>query len=608
MGRTGKSFLLNQLVDSRQDGAKEGFQVGGTVNACTKGIWLWGEPVVLDDGTSVLFLDTEGLGSTNRASQTHDCRVFALALLLCSCFVYNSRGTIDGNALDDLSLVVNLTKHIHVQSSDDKDAEDSGTEFEKFFPSFLWIVRDFTLKLNEDGRDITPRQYLDNALQQQGDYASDEETIKKDRIRMLLKDFFRNRDCVTLVRPADEEEDLRDLTPENTRPEFVEGVRTLKGKLFGPEDSTCCSTPKTLHGHNLDGAMLITLAEAYVTALNQGAVPAISSAWERLLEVQSQEAVQEAKDEFKKEQAAQLKRYSEKDSSVETQNTMPVEQEDLDAIHARCKGCAMKAFRQKLVQDTTGGSGIETQAETELSEAFSGYYDEMCAENLEDSHAFCEHLLAKLHKVVLEDTSFRDGISASQSMEMHIGEYQSAIQNLLKVYPSKGRGPAKWSVLAKFELNSVLDDVSEWVSEIAIQHAQELAKIEENMHEISRERAELKGEMEVRVEVQEMLQAEFNRAKEDALTQAETHKRRMADLTENKQGEIDRLAHAMELLEQSHKTTCEGLNEKAEGTAATNSSLTAKFEDAEKQWAAEREKAQNALVEAERRAREDLGV
>jgi hypothetical protein len=38
--RTGKSYLLNRLL-----GRQSGFAVGGTIQACTKGIWLWGQPV-----------------------------------------------------------------------------------------------------------------------------------------------------------------------------------------------------------------------------------------------------------------------------------------------------------------------------------------------------------------------------------------------------------------------------------------------------------------------------------------------------------------------------------------------------------------------------------
>ena len=55
-------------------------------------------------------------------------------------------GSIDENALQNLSLVINLTKHIQIKQSgihEDVDPE----EFAKYFPSFMWVVRDFTLQL-----------------------------------------------------------------------------------------------------------------------------------------------------------------------------------------------------------------------------------------------------------------------------------------------------------------------------------------------------------------------------------------------------------------------------------------------------------------------------
>ncbi len=39
--RTGKSSLLNLLIGNKQTAKKQGFAVGGSINACTKGIWLW---------------------------------------------------------------------------------------------------------------------------------------------------------------------------------------------------------------------------------------------------------------------------------------------------------------------------------------------------------------------------------------------------------------------------------------------------------------------------------------------------------------------------------------------------------------------------------------
>ena len=93
-------------------------------------------------------MDTEGLGALDEDSN-HDARIFSLALLLSSFFVYNSVGSIDESALQNLNLVVSLTKHIHIKAqgkSEDTDPE----EFSKYFPAFMWVVRDFTLMLVDE--------------------------------------------------------------------------------------------------------------------------------------------------------------------------------------------------------------------------------------------------------------------------------------------------------------------------------------------------------------------------------------------------------------------------------------------------------------------------
>ena len=40
--RTGKSFLLNRILLNQ----RQGFAVGSTINATTKGIWMWSKPVL----------------------------------------------------------------------------------------------------------------------------------------------------------------------------------------------------------------------------------------------------------------------------------------------------------------------------------------------------------------------------------------------------------------------------------------------------------------------------------------------------------------------------------------------------------------------------------
>uniref|UniRef100_A0A8C4Y4M0 GB1/RHD3-type G domain-containing protein n=1 Tax=Gopherus evgoodei TaxID=1825980 RepID=A0A8C4Y4M0_9SAUR len=96
----------------------------------------------------------------------NDTWIFALAVLLSGTLVYNSLGTIDQRALEQLHYVTELTERIKVKAAGEgsrQEGEDSA-EFVRFFPAFVWAVRDFTLQLQLDGREITEDEYLENAL------------------------------------------------------------------------------------------------------------------------------------------------------------------------------------------------------------------------------------------------------------------------------------------------------------------------------------------------------------------------------------------------------------------------------------------------------------
>lgn len=58
-----------------------------------------------------MLIDSEGIGAFDE-DDNHDTKIFLLALLLCSFFIYNSMGTIDENALSNLSLIVSLNSPI----------------------------------------------------------------------------------------------------------------------------------------------------------------------------------------------------------------------------------------------------------------------------------------------------------------------------------------------------------------------------------------------------------------------------------------------------------------------------------------------------------------
>jgi hypothetical protein len=154
--RTGKSFFVNRVLLNQKKG---GFQVGPTINPCTKGLWLWKRTIQSpnDQEMDIILIDTEGFGGMDE-NANHDSRIFLFSLLLSSYFIYNSVGSIDENAINTLNLVINLAKDI--QTKTNNNSEDSS-----YFPSFLWVVRDFTLVMvDKIGSKISSKEYLENAL------------------------------------------------------------------------------------------------------------------------------------------------------------------------------------------------------------------------------------------------------------------------------------------------------------------------------------------------------------------------------------------------------------------------------------------------------------
>lgn len=100
---------------------------------------MWPELIKLN-GKDCLIIDTEGLGSLEEGEST-DLKIFMLALLFSSQLIYNSLGSIDEQALESLSLVIQLATLL--QRQDKYDTQ----ELVNTFPSFMWLIRDFSLKL-----------------------------------------------------------------------------------------------------------------------------------------------------------------------------------------------------------------------------------------------------------------------------------------------------------------------------------------------------------------------------------------------------------------------------------------------------------------------------
>ena len=298
--RTGKSFLLNRVLIEKK--SLKGFDVGPTIRPCTKGIWLWSSPLMITNKNSqntfpAYLIDTEGLGAYDEEIN-HDSKIFLIAILISSLFIYNSFGTIDEVALNNLSLILNLSKSLKLRNNSNvlNSKESDDKEMAKYFPSLLWLLRDFALKLEDsDGNVITAKQYLENALmEQKGHRQSIEE---KNLVRKMIKTYFIERDCFPLVRPVENENDLQNLMnlPESKiRPEFIKQSAMLRNKIYMK------IKPKTFNGKILSGPMLVDLLESVVNAINEGAIPVIENSWNYIASNELLKGIRENTEYFKK--------------------------------------------------------------------------------------------------------------------------------------------------------------------------------------------------------------------------------------------------------------------------------------------------------------------
>ena len=287
-------------------------------------------------------MDTEGLGALDEDSN-HDVRIFSLAILLSSFFLYNSVGSIDENALSSLSLVINLTRHIQLKAQGVSQEDIDPEEYSQYFPSFMWVVRDFALQLVDlEGEPITSKEYLEKALQPQKGFSDGVE--QKNRIRRMLKSFFKERDCCTMIRPLTKEENLQSLEKipiEELRPEFVEQFMGLRRKVINRIKA------KVMHGKKLSGDMLYNLAGSYVDAINRGAVPNIETAWSYICKSQCQRAQQEAYERF------------ERSFQESFEQRAPIFEEELAEIYKECKRNSLEEFSKTAVGDVAKSFLVE---------------------------------------------------------------------------------------------------------------------------------------------------------------------------------------------------------------------------------------------------------
>lgn len=263
--RTGKSFLLNRFLRAPPG---TGFGVGETVQACTRGIWMHKEWLKgeADESLPMLVLDTEGIDALDAESE-HDVRIFVLAVLLASVFVYNQSSHLDEQAIQTLSLMTKVAQSVG----------DSGTHS----PSLYWVLRDFALQLvDAAGNPLTHNQYLEQAL----DAGS-----TKCATRDAIKQVFTARHLVTLPRPHRGDR-THQLEHQTLAAKFDKCLNTFRAHVLTH------ATPVRASGVALTGPVYVEFVRRLLATINQGdAIPKLQDTWTLLSRMQHGEQENQAR-------------------------------------------------------------------------------------------------------------------------------------------------------------------------------------------------------------------------------------------------------------------------------------------------------------------------
>ena len=376
----------------------------------------------LNGKAKIIFLDSEGTSSIDKSTKTYDSRIFALVVLISSLFLYNTYSNIDEHGINELSLAAHLSNAITTNSNIDKD--ELLTELS---PKFIWIIRDFTLeKIHpETGQEISSKEYLELCLKNKrcGKGSKDNNVIRQNIIK-----FFPERDCVTLVRPVDSEDDLKKLNtiPYNElKPEFKMEFKSLKDKIFKE------ALPKKLNGKKLTGPALATLIEEFVKVINSGKIPNINNTWDSIIEKDVSDAFNKSYELFK----TNLNSLKFGKNNVYDNAELMKKLYDFKYISINNFDNLLQSngdtFKQKNYKK------IYLDAKTDLNNKIDSAIKKVISKNDSLSSNYCSEILNDLYKPL------ESRLSQNIFNSKNYNDINFEFNEILKKYDSSGKGSSK---------------------------------------------------------------------------------------------------------------------------------------------------------------------
>ncbi|XP_038869869.1 guanylate-binding protein 1-like [Salvelinus namaycush] len=512
-----------------------GFALGATIQSKTKGIWMWCVPHPEKTDRTLVLLDTEGLGDVEKGDSKNDAWIFSLAILLSSTLVYNSQGTINNDAVEKLQYVFELTERIKVKSSTDDEEEGEGTQFMQFFPNFVWTVRDFTLQLEIDGREITPDQYLENSLQLKKGYGK---KINDYNVpRECIRNFFPSRKCFVFPSPTtpDNMHRLDSMDEAELSESFREVADTFCRFIFQE------SRMKTvIGGHTLTGEMLGHLVTTYVETIAKGNVPCLENAVLSMAKTENQAAVDEGLAVYQK-------------GMEDVKALFPVDINQLLENHRRSETQATEAFMKRSF-NVENGEFLKA-----LAEAIGNHSADLFKQNKDASEKKCKALLENLSAQM--DQGMKEGRYATPGgYELYCNHHDNIVAQY-RAEPNKGVRAEE--VLEQFlkvksaESNSILQ-----ADKQLTENEKEIQAEKMKTAELEQEKAAFKekqAEMERTIENNHIRQEKYLKEMEEKIEDERKQQQQEFNRTLDR-----RMQEQKDLLEMGHKEKADLMRQEIE--------------------------------------------
>ncbi|KAI6234639.1 GB1/RHD3-type G domain-containing protein [Aphelenchoides fujianensis] len=259
----------------------EGFHWRSGAKRDTVGIWLWGEPILIDGANgeryAVVLMDTQGTFDPSASGYPASAAVFALSTLLSSVQCFNITDTINDETLMPFQFFTEYGKLAAAE------AADLGTPFQHLY----FIIRDFkTSEAHPDFGQEAGELFLDQMLR-----TNDQQPAETREIRELLTDCFENCSCFLLPHPGQKVAEAEFFPRAHIKPQFREEVKIMVQTLLSPR----ALVPKVVNGRDVTCKKLVEVIKEYAKIFDSHTFPQPRNVLNANVQLISTEYMQEAK-------------------------------------------------------------------------------------------------------------------------------------------------------------------------------------------------------------------------------------------------------------------------------------------------------------------------